>query len=548
MIVSSLQTGERLESRAFGYWFTFAFVFAACALFGWSNGPDVNEAHYLGKALHYWNPDWCKDDFFLNSADAHLVFYWVFGWVPAIVGLETASIVGRVIVWVLLSLSWLSVCRALRLDAVRTVVAATLWFGLVRWCHLSGEWVVGGIEAKGLSLPFALWGAAGIIRGQWGRAYVLLGIATSLHVLVGGWTFAMAGLSQCFVARDQIFTGKNIKCLMCGVLLALPGLVPALLLNNSASDGDMSLANEIYVFKRLSHHLVFSSFSATRVSLGAGLVLVWLGWFVARNRRVLVDDCWKRWDYLVFGSILIAAFGLLLSVALAPTQSGAGILRYYWFRNFDVFVPAVIATSVASLPRMKVSLQVLVIVIVCTFMGMEQRERWRDGRSLAAQQSMPQSLREDPEARRKVTFRIWKDWVFACRWIRENTSEDAVVLTPRRQQTFKWHAHRAEVVNWKDIPQDANGLLEWNRRMESVYTDAVIHKGLEANAKHVHEITAEYPFDYVVATHFVPSGDLGWERVYPGAESPTRVRSSLYVVYKVKRAQTSAIVRDGRVK
>ena len=37
--------------------------------------PEVNEAHYLSKAKHYWNPQWCDQDFFCNSADAHQVFY-----------------------------------------------------------------------------------------------------------------------------------------------------------------------------------------------------------------------------------------------------------------------------------------------------------------------------------------------------------------------------------------------------------------------------------------------------------------------------------------
>ena len=539
MTALRLQTGGRFESRTTGYAVTFVFVLAACALFGCSNGPDVNEAHYLGKALHYWNPSWCEDDFFVNSADAHLVFYWVFGWVPAVVGLETASITGRLIAWVLLSVSWLSLCRALRLDGVRTIVAALLWLGLVRWCHLSGEWIVGGIEAKGLSLPFAIWGAAAVVKGQWGRAYILLGISTSLHVLVGGWTFGMAGMSQCFLARKELLTVKNIKWLACGIALALPGLVPALLLNHTASNVDVALANDIYVFKRLPHHLVFSNFDIVRVSCGAGLLLGWMGWFIWRNRTRENDSCWKRWDYLVFGSILFAAIGLVLSAVMAPSRSGAGVLRYYWFRSFDVFVPAVLATGFASLPRLKGSLQLAIVVGICTFMALEQRERWRDGRSLAAQQSMPQSLRKDPEARRKVTFRIWRDWVLACRWIKQNTPDDIVVLTPRRQQTFKWHAHRAEVVNWKDIPQDANGLIEWNRRMEIVYTEPVIHKGFEANAKHVRWCAETYQFDYVVATHFVPAGDLGWERVYPGSETSPQSSSSFYVVYRVNRDSVS---------
>ena len=42
--------------------------------------PDVNEPHYLTKARHYWDPSFAAGDFFLESADAHKVFYWSLGW------------------------------------------------------------------------------------------------------------------------------------------------------------------------------------------------------------------------------------------------------------------------------------------------------------------------------------------------------------------------------------------------------------------------------------------------------------------------------------
>ena len=41
--------------------------------------PGPNESHYLCKAKHYWNPEWCARDLFLSSSNAHLVFYQTFG-------------------------------------------------------------------------------------------------------------------------------------------------------------------------------------------------------------------------------------------------------------------------------------------------------------------------------------------------------------------------------------------------------------------------------------------------------------------------------------
>ncbi|MGC3968584.1 MAG: hypothetical protein QM775_14740 [Pirellulales bacterium] len=48
----------------------------------------------------------------------------------------------------------------------------------------------------------------------------------------------------------------------------------------------------------------------------------------------------------------------------------------------------------------------------------------------------------------------YANWQAACRWIRDNTPDDAIVITPRTFMTFKWFAERAEFATWKDVPQD----------------------------------------------------------------------------------------------
>ena len=53
--------------------------------------------------------------------------------------------------------------------------------------------------------------------------------------------------------------------------------------------------------------------------------------------------------------------------------------------------------------------------------------------------------------------------------MKNNTQPDDRFLTPRLNQTFKWHTGRAEVVTQKDIPQDAKSIVEWWRRIEDVY-------------------------------------------------------------------------------
>ncbi|MFG0295345.1 MAG: hypothetical protein ACF8PG_05500 [Maioricimonas sp. JB045] len=41
--------------------------------------PGVNEPHYLTKARNFYDPAWCAGDLFLESGNAHWVFYVVMG-------------------------------------------------------------------------------------------------------------------------------------------------------------------------------------------------------------------------------------------------------------------------------------------------------------------------------------------------------------------------------------------------------------------------------------------------------------------------------------
>ena len=51
-------------------------IFAAAG--AWP-APDVNETAYLTKARHYADPAWGSGDFFLETPDAHGVFYLLMG-------------------------------------------------------------------------------------------------------------------------------------------------------------------------------------------------------------------------------------------------------------------------------------------------------------------------------------------------------------------------------------------------------------------------------------------------------------------------------------
>jgi hypothetical protein len=61
-----------------------------------------------------------------------------------------------------------------------------------------------------------------------------------------------------------------------------------------------------------------------------------------------------------------------------------------------------------------------------------------------------------------------RDYLAACRWARDHTPVDALFVVPPNEQLFRFHARRAIVVNFKNVPQLSSEMSEWRRRLEDV--------------------------------------------------------------------------------
>ena len=168
-------------------------IFAVFCLQGAWPVPEVNEPYYLGKAIHYWNPQWAASDWFLHTADTHAVFYFSVGWLARLLKPAAFAWTVRLLIWALLAWSWQRSSRAVVPRAWASVLTATLFVFLLQHYNLAGEWVVGGAEAKGFSFALVFLALEAMVEGYWNRMWILLGLATAFHILVGGWAAIAAG-------------------------------------------------------------------------------------------------------------------------------------------------------------------------------------------------------------------------------------------------------------------------------------------------------------------------------------------------------------------
>jgi hypothetical protein len=506
--------------------FEVGWIFLIFFLFAGSLPPDVGESHYLVKAKHYWQPSWCAGDLFLESRDAHAVFYWTLGWLTRLCSLTATAWIGRVVTWLLLAWSWQRLSWAIVPRPLMSLLSVGLMLAFLKHGDLAGEWIVGGVEAKGFAYVLVFLALEAIVRDRWRVALVLAGAAGAFHVLVGGWTAVAIGFAWVVSGRQRPPLKTVAPAAVFGFVLALPGLIPALTLNAGVSKDVAREAARIYVFERLNHHLVYSMFSAANVVRFQVLLMAWaaVAWLLRRELRP------ARLQRVVAGAVAVAIIGVVIDQALVLRSnlsdqttldyqlSAAGVLRYYWFRMSDSLVPVGLSLgALAGIVRLEdrrpaVAAGLSVVAIMLTVANLA------DVYYVRAQQPAPPAILQSRPAFEGHVQEWYRDWLHACDWIAEKTPTDAMFLTPREQQTFKWYAGRPEVVTWKDVPQDARGLIEWKKRMDEIHPHDPQHHehGLAAfSDAELVELARKYGATYIVIDRTKARRRLDLAKAYP---------------------------------
>ena len=526
-------------------WMTAVEVVALVALFFVYAGdapPSVNEAHYLVKAKNFWDPRFCPNDLFAASGKAHTTFYWTFGALTQWCSLSATAWMGRLVGWTLIAVGLLRVCRSLSLPAFASLGVAVLWLIGVQDFNLAGEWVVGGIEAKVPAYGLVLLGISEVIRRNWSRAWVWFGAASAFHVLTGGWAVIAAAIAFGVTERWRPDTTAVRKPfftvgLFIGGTLSLFGLIPALQLTLGSTSEAGATAARIYSYVRIRHHLLPGSFPVhwfvRHAILVVGLVtLATVGKFRRGRRRLIWMGC---------GAIAISGCGLLVGALPAVVPGlAARLLRYYWFRLGDALVPFVLAVTLmsilfpgdsapAALGRKGRQIAAACLLFAGSLFVWSCYQRIRIGVPPSVSHRL---LGIAPNASPEQQRQSFRDWLAVCDWIRVATPEDELFLTPRHQQTFKWYAERAEVVNWKDVPQDAASLLEWQTRFDDVFprqlgTVALSAMRVPISYTKLREYRRRYGVRLMVVDNRIATKQLPLVKLYP-ADGQSNETYSVY--------------------
>ncbi|QDT13142.1 DUF6798 domain-containing protein [Stieleria marina] len=539
--------------------------------------PMVNEAHYLVKAKNFWDAAWCQNDLFTASGKAHTTFYFLFGWPTKFLSLSATAWIGRVAGWLLLAFGLQRLTARVIPGEFASMVVAIIWIAGVEHGNLAGEWVVGGIEAKVPAYGFVLLALSEMVDRRWNRVWQLLGIASAFHVLSGGWSVIAASLAWLMTEHKRP-DGKAFftPALFVGGAIALFGLVPAFYLTIGVPREDTVAAAEIYSYFRIKHHLLPADFQIWWfVRHGILIALtVMLYTLTLKSASAIPDSQRQQLRLLLWftmGAVLIAFAGLVVGSlpAYAP-ELAAKLLRYYWFRLTDAIVPLMLAILAASAvyrqpiffckPADSASTDAasaiksptngaskngppitpkpshwgntgswLVLLASATFFAMSTIKRSHLGIPPSASHKL---LGWAPDATVQQQRAGFADWLAVCDWVRESTAKDEVLLTPRHQQSFKWYAERAEIVNWKDVPQDAESLLEWDHRFADVFPRRLGRVRVTIKYADLKRYRDKYGVRFMVVDRRITGPNLPLVQLYPVGKEI----NATYAVYELPHA------------
>ncbi len=517
--------------------------------------PGINESHYLPKAKHVWNANFAPGDLFLASHDSHLLSSALAGLAAIWLPLDTVAWIGRLTSWSLLAFAWLRLCQSLNIPRILSPFALVTWVLGIAYGHWAGEWVVGGFEAKAIAYPCVLLGIAAASIGNWQQTWLWLACAVAWHPVVGGWAGICVGLSWLLLPRLSQRFVQQLPWLALGVCIGLIGVGPAFSGLGGPSVIDNVSAAQVHVYMRLPHHLSPQLFAPERHTAAiVSLVVLAISTLVYRlsisvrsrvacqNYRVLLTSAWF--------SVFFASIGWLIDWSLSNSRPdiAAPILRFYWFRWADAAVPLAsslvlwkwlsMANSLSGSPREETKSMprphhrgLLGLALAASTIVLLARLPWSETRVL-------------PSADRLVVDSVGKidrqsvdrfvDWLAVCQWIRENSPHDSLWFTPKYQQTFKWYAQRAEVVCWKDVPQDNAAVIEWYHRIQRCAPQRMPNgEQRDWTTEELLKLSAEYGFRWVLLDKTQQLNAPALEILYPLIENGYYPDNRSFAVFRI---------------
>lgn len=496
----------------------------------------ANEIDILPLAKQYANPTWIAEDWYLNQPSGYrLLFFALFGKLAVTWGFLATSILGRLLCYGLVSTGLVLIGRCLGLSLPLLLLAVGIFlYADPRQGMIAREWLAGGLEPKAVAYGLLLPAVGLMLQGHYSWMALMLGFATSFHVLVGGWA-SLVVVGWLALRRRMHFADLHYLgvILLIYVTASAFGVRAVLEQVFTPAPTDAVQPSYVYVFLRLPKHLNPLSWPADRwdkpliylLMLALSIGLLW--------RQRLSVQFSKHYPACIGLAefTLITLIPFVVGLAIAPFDAQGKFLQYYPFRLADVLLPLTTcllfacALEQTCTGRARPGL-VLGCVLLLSWKCGIQAVRFQ-GQFLALQQFPSQRQGADPE------------WKALCAWIRSQTPQNALVVSPPVEfANFTWLAERPTIAKFKLLPQTKAGIVAWYERLTDLSghlhpwpaiqdrddNGEQIQRQLSTGYNHLTTAQAKNLMSKYGADYFVT-------RIDHQLDLPVAYRNALYILY-----------------
>lgn len=428
-------------------------LFAVAALaFALHDNLTSNELDTLLTARRFAEPQFLAGDWFVGLAQGPRRPFQVLLW-PLVnwASLPAASVIGRLAGYAWLTLALGRLAARLGIGPALAVVLGGGYVALGQ-SLAGGEWLFGTVESKVAAYGLVLLGLDAWLAGKTTRAWVLMGAATTFHVLVGAQSSLALGLCALLDWPGSPGWKPRAQAIAVWLLAALPGLVIAAQAAGARVHSEPPVT-WIYVAFRTPHHSDPSTWSmsfrawAAVVVLGAALALV------PRLRPPQPDL--RRLALFAAATLVPFAAGLAASampngdkfLQLLPFRVGGALAPLIGLMVLGAWLARLQLPALASwLPR----LAALAIAVSAGALGYADLQTWRD---------FPRGGR--PSLPRDQGLQLAE----AATWIRDNTQPSAAVLASPTHESIGYLSQRPVVATYKQTPPSHADVVQWFTRI-----------------------------------------------------------------------------------
>jgi hypothetical protein len=313
-------------------WIAGAFYFAAALFCVLRPMPYNNEFAYLVSAKRAGDGSFLEGDWtFSTGFGEHWTFNHVLGPLMRLLSLEVVGWLGRITMWVVISILIVKVGRALGATVTATLFSGGAWL-LLSQSFVSAEWILGTFESKVIAHAFVLGALLALLRGKPWLVLLCSGLAFTFHPAVGALAVVAFGVA---LLADRELRAETVRRSWIVVLAMVPGLIPSL----STAGGDASSATwELIVTSRFPYHVDPFSWSK-------------LGWLALALTFAVNVVVWRRDGDPTRGARLLAfQIGMAVPFLLGVVLRAAGhwkLLTYTPFRLLPTSVALLFVLNMA---------------------------------------------------------------------------------------------------------------------------------------------------------------------------------------------------------